>query len=88
MKRYELTNDCGGESGRCLATLAESPDGEWVLYCDVEARRILAIDMANALDSLLSVVGLTAFKHEGQRQILQQAFDLASAMLRAYRAAA
>lgn len=88
MKRYELTNDCDGESGRCLATLAEAPGGEWVLYCDVDARRILARDMANALDSLLAVIGLTAFKHEGQRQVLQQAFDLASATLRAYRAPA
>ncbi len=38
---HELTNECDGESGRCLATLDIAPDGEWVLEQDV--RPLLAV---------------------------------------------
>lgn len=36
-----------------------------------------APDLLEALDTLLLVVGLTAFKHEGQRKVLEEAADLA-----------
>lgn len=35
-----------------------------------------------ALDTLVAVVGLTAFKHESQRAVLQEAVDLAIAALK------
>ena len=35
-----------------------------------------------ALDALVSVVGLTAIKHETQREVLQEAVDLAIDVLR------
>lgn len=35
-----------------------------------------------ALDTLVSVVGLTAIKHESQREVLQEAVDLAINVLR------
>jgi len=41
-----------------------------------------APDMYEALDTLVAVVGLTAFKHEGQRQALQEAVDLSVAALK------
>jgi len=41
-----------------------------------------APDMYEALDTLVAVVGLTAFKHEGQRQVLQEAVDLSVAALK------
>ena len=41
-----------------------------------------APDMYEALDSLVAVVGLTAFNHEGQRQVLQEAVDLTVAALK------
>jgi hypothetical protein len=41
-----------------------------------------APDMYEALDTLVAVVGLTAFKHEGQRQALQESVDLSVAALK------
>ncbi len=40
--------------------------------------------IAEALEALILVVGLTAFKHEGQRVVLQEAVDSAKAALAAY----
>ena len=37
-----------------------------------------APDLLEALESLYAVVGLTAFKHESQRAVLQEAMDIAS----------
>jgi hypothetical protein len=36
----------------------------------------------DALDALVAVVGLTAFKHESQRAVLQEAIDSAVAVLK------
>lgn len=41
-----------------------------------------APEIYNALDSLVAIVGLTAFKYEGQRQVLQEAVDMALAVLK------
>jgi hypothetical protein len=47
-----------------------------------DARLIAAApDLLAALESLALVVGLTAFKHESQRAVLQEAVDLASAAI-------
>jgi hypothetical protein len=41
----------------------------------------MEISLYEALDTLVALVGLTAFKHEGQRAALQEAVDLAIAAL-------
>lgn len=41
--------------------------------------------LVKALDTLVIVVGLTAFKYEAQRAALQEAVDLAKAALKAER---
>ena len=40
-----------------------------------------AVEMLEALKCLAAVVGLTAFKHEGQRAVLQEAVDMALAAI-------
>jgi hypothetical protein len=40
-----------------------------------------AVEMLEALKCLVAVVGLTAFKHENQRQVLQEAVDMALAAI-------
>ena len=40
-----------------------------------------AVEMLEALKCLVAVVGLTAFKHEGQRAVLQEAVDMALAAI-------
>lgn len=39
-------------------------------------------NMYEALDTLVAVVGLTAFKHDSQRAVLQEAVDIAIAALK------
>ena len=41
-----------------------------------------APDLYDALDTLVAIVGMTAFKHESQRSVLQDAVDLAIAALK------
>lgn len=36
LMRYDLSNDCDGESGRCLEKLKEDPTGDYVLASEVE----------------------------------------------------
>lgn len=39
-------------------------------------------ELREALDTLVAIVGLTAFKYEGQRAVLQEAMDKANEVLR------
>ena len=39
-------------------------------------------DLREALDTLVAIVGLTAFKYEEQRAVLQEAMDKANEVLR------
>ena len=39
-------------------------------------------DLREALDTLVAIVGLTAFKYEEQRAVLQEAMDKADEVLR------
>ena len=39
-------------------------------------------DLREALDTLVAIVGLTAFKYEEQRSVLQEAMDKAREVLR------
>jgi hypothetical protein len=52
--------------------------------CAIEANAQLiatAPELLEALETMLLVVGLTAFKHEGQRKVLQDSCDVASATI-------
>lgn len=46
----------------------------------------LAREQNEALDTLVAIVGLTAFKYENQRQVLQEAVDIAGAAINKYNA--
>ena len=62
--------------------LYEPDDERW----DMEDERDRLIDqkddLRKALDTLVAIVGLTAFKYEEQRSVLQEAMDKASEVLR------
>ena len=50
---------------------------------DINAHLVAAApEMYAALDCLLAIVGLTAFKHESQRAVLQEAVDEAISALK------
>lgn len=51
------------------------------LETDLAACQSARKELRGALDTLVLVVGLTAFKYEGQRQVLQEAVDEARAAL-------
>jgi hypothetical protein len=57
----------------------ESELAAWELLKEARAERdkaqALARELRDALNTLGLVVGLTAFKHESQRAVLQQALD-------------
>lgn len=53
----------------CQATQGEQAETIAQLQLDT-------IKLRAALETLISIVGLTAFKHEGQRKVLQEAVDL------------
>ncbi len=61
------------------------PDGkvDQIAVCSKRDAALIAAapDMYEALECLTLVVGLTAFKHEGQRAPLQEAMDQACAAL-------
>jgi hypothetical protein len=59
----------------------------WEHAAGLEKKLALADELAGALDTLRAVVGLTAFRHEGQRAPLQEAMDLSGSALTRYRAA-
>lgn len=78
----------GGEHGWSSAVF--DANGLPIAFCSVpgqgsrkaNARLIAAApELYEALDTLSLVVGLTAFKHEGQRAPLQEAVDAARAAL-------
>lgn len=55
----------------------------WLEVSEEDARLIsTAPKLYERLDQLVAVVGLTAFKYEGQRAVLQEAVDEALSVLR------
>lgn len=55
----------------------------WLEVSEEDARLIpSAPNLYEKLDQLVAVVGLTAFKYEGQRAVLQEAVDEALSVLR------
>lgn len=69
-----------------VAQLRHDKPGVWPsegAFEEPNARLIAAApDLLEAPDTLYAIVGLTAFKHEGQRAALQEAMDRASAVMK------
>lgn len=42
------------------------------------------VELLDSLETLVAIVGLTAFKYEAQREVLQEAVDIASATIAKY----
>ena len=72
------------DNARPMAVILSDAIDELGRMRDVEAPLLARIaELEKALECVISVVGLTAFKHETQRAVLQEAVDLATRALRA-----
>jgi len=76
-KRHDMGVFIYCERDYLIAQIVDRPEAE-----HNKSLIAAAPDMYEALDTLVAVIGLTAFKYEGQRQVLQEAVDLSVAALK------
>jgi len=71
----------------CITDLRRRLSHAEAQCAEMRGKLALADQVAEALDILRNLVGLTAFKHEGQRAALQEAMDLSGSIATRYRTA-
>ena len=65
-----------------MGQMSEPDYDRWELENRIERYYDEKVALREALDCLVAVVGLTAFKYEEQRSVLQEAIDKANEVLR------
>lgn len=75
------------EKGRLVATIYQGDSketGSLRLSSELRNAQLIAAapDMLEALETLTAIVGLTAIKYENQKEVLQEAYNIAIAAIK------